>query len=610
MPIIEKKSKFLLLFCLFLFLLGGIIHASKYRVMCIIEFSSFYTFYYSSIVITWIISVSKRIINREVRNHLILIGFLLMFWFFLQTIKFTPITNQDLPQRMIWYLYYIPIILIPLFSFLAALYVGREKSRLNDYSKISKVTKFLYVFSVLLILCVLTNERHHLFFQFHEPFENWKKNYSYGFMYFVSIVWCALLCFLTIGEIINKCRILKSRKYAYLLLIPIAAGIAFLVPYALKMRHLFYLRMYRMSEIVAFMVILSWELCIKIGLIPSNSSYSRFFRHSAIPAQIVDRQGNVVYCSENMLYEEERFLNSSDDLNLCNEDTRISSKELDGGFIFWKEDLSDINMLNRELNEINRSLQVEYDFIRAENEILKRKKKNVERANLYDEISKSVNEQVDYISECLVEMEAMEEHDFRVLLARLCIFESYIKRRSNLTLLSHKNEFMPIYELENSIRESLEYVNLYGVSAYIHGSCHEMEMRELDISGSLARKVDFIHYANMQPDEENKEELQIPHNAESKELITRLNYEDVLPSRTILFLYDFFEQLLEASLIDMNAILVNLECGHEEVILRMNLEGVKANKSTWRSKEASDLNIEIGVYQEDETAYWKLSVAR
>ena len=49
-----------------------------------------------------------------------------------------------------------------------------------------------------------------------------------------------------------------------------------------------------------------------------------------------------------------------------------------------------------------------------------------------------------------------------------CILNAYIKRYSNLFLLSHQNRLIGSGELQLALMESLEYVRLYGMIA--HGS--------------------------------------------------------------------------------------------------------------------------------------------
>ena len=48
------------------------------------------------------------------------------------------------------------------------------------------------------------------------------------------------------------------------------------------------------------------------------------------------------------------------------------------------------------------------------------------------------------------------------LLAALCILTVYIKRVSNLLMLAESGDYLDIRELELSIKESCDYIELYG----------------------------------------------------------------------------------------------------------------------------------------------------
>ena len=69
---------------------------------------------YMGIIITWGISVHRRVLNRSARRYLIAIAALLLFWFVIRTCKFLFLEGMPALQYYCWYGYYIPMILIPL----------------------------------------------------------------------------------------------------------------------------------------------------------------------------------------------------------------------------------------------------------------------------------------------------------------------------------------------------------------------------------------------------------------------------------------------------------------------------------------------------------------
>ena len=54
----------------------------------------------------------KHVVYKKMRRCLTAIGCLMVFWFFVRTVKF-HIFHEPLGEHICWYLYYIPMILIP-----------------------------------------------------------------------------------------------------------------------------------------------------------------------------------------------------------------------------------------------------------------------------------------------------------------------------------------------------------------------------------------------------------------------------------------------------------------------------------------------------------------
>ena len=82
---------------------------------------------YIGIIITWGISVRRRVLNRSARRYLIAIAALLLFWFVIRTCKFLFLEGMPALQYYCWYGYYIPMILIPLMGVYLAVCLGRPE---------------------------------------------------------------------------------------------------------------------------------------------------------------------------------------------------------------------------------------------------------------------------------------------------------------------------------------------------------------------------------------------------------------------------------------------------------------------------------------------------
>ena len=135
----------------------------------------------------------------------------------------------------------------------------------------------------------------------------------------------------------------------------------------------------------------------------------------------------------------------------------LLSDRIKGGYVFWTEDLTAVNEMNEKLSQIGESLSEEGDLIRAENELREQRAKIAEQTRLYDSISLLVKPQLEKISR-LIDAEG----DFRKNMAHICILNCYVKRRSNLALLKDRRPAFSSEELYLSLKESSEYIKLYG----------------------------------------------------------------------------------------------------------------------------------------------------
>ena len=175
---------------------------------------------YIALYIGWGISVSKRIIQVQVRHYLIAVSCLLVFWFVIRSTNYFFTADAEI-KRQLWYGYYLPMLFIPLFSVFVAVSLGRPAN-----ARLSKTTLLLYIPTVLCLLLVLTNDLHQLVFSFPEG-EVWTdKNNGYTFGYYIVIGWevlCALAAFIIM---LIKCRLSQRKKYLPFLLLICSIGYA------------------------------------------------------------------------------------------------------------------------------------------------------------------------------------------------------------------------------------------------------------------------------------------------------------------------------------------------------------------------------------------------
>ena len=84
------------------------------------------------------------------------ISFLLIL---LRGIKYSVFAGVDVLARYIWYLYYVPMLLLPLFFFYISLIIFSD-----EYSRFPKKWLWTAAITIVFILLVLTNDIHQLIF--------------------------------------------------------------------------------------------------------------------------------------------------------------------------------------------------------------------------------------------------------------------------------------------------------------------------------------------------------------------------------------------------------------------------------------------------------------
>ena len=67
---------------------------------------------YIGLYCAWVVYLNKHVVETKMRKCLTRIGCLMVFWFLVRTIKYLIIVDP-FGSRVCWYLYYIPMVLIP-----------------------------------------------------------------------------------------------------------------------------------------------------------------------------------------------------------------------------------------------------------------------------------------------------------------------------------------------------------------------------------------------------------------------------------------------------------------------------------------------------------------
>ena len=406
---------------------------------------------YIGLAMAWGFSISRRTLHRDDRRWLLLGCAMAVLWLFLRAVKYR-FFSDDAITRHLWYLYYVPQILAPLFSLFAALQLGRREG-----DALSRKWYLLFIPAALLIGGVLTNDLHQLVFRAVPGAATLEADYNHGWMYYLAMTWIVGLLLATGIIVYRKCRVSESRRYAWIPLCVFLGGFALC---ALSFANIY--TFHKMPECFCLTFAAFWESCLQVGLLPTNGHYRFFFSESTVAAQIVNGRGEPVYRAKNApnLTPDQLEAAACESI-LLNADTRLQSAPVQDGRVYWLEDISKINRIQAQLAEINAQLSEENELIQAENE-LKRQRAQIEEQNrLMDAMLSLVQPQLLAINRLLSDKSAQS-------LKHICILGAYVKRRVNLALICDKKMVVPVDELAHCIRESLIYLTQYGAVCALH----------------------------------------------------------------------------------------------------------------------------------------------
>ena len=414
--------------------------------------SGIYVFLFS----VWCYFLWIRIVQTQARRYLLAISVLMVLWILLRSIKYS-IENTDV-ERWLWYFYYFPMLFIPMLS----VFVSRSLGKGEDF-RLPRWTKILYVPTLLLLLLVLTNDLHQQVFSFPSGVLS-DREYRYEGGYFFVMGWEALCAGFAFLSMAKNCRIPRSRRIRWLPLVPLALSLAYACAYVKKVYWVWVLAGdMTVSQCLIFASIL--ECCIQCGLIQSNLGYDELFEATSLPVQITDQAFCSQYVSVAMrgaLPPNELRQMRVDTIHL-GDDTLLKRHRLRSGWVFWKEDISALNQIRKELELTRDELRDTGDVLAAENAQRARWLKLTEENRLYDMMEAQTARQIAMLRDLLAELQKTEDSGrARHLLGQVIIIGTYIKRRSNLIFVGVQRGAISAQELRLCLNESSENISVYG----------------------------------------------------------------------------------------------------------------------------------------------------
>ena len=402
----------------------------------------------------WGISIRIRVVDFVIRDSLLYIDVLLVIWIFARIVKY-DVVSDPVAVRYLWYCYYIPQIFTAYFAFVIVDHLRNEK--IASHKRRCFIVRLI---SFILALMVLTNEFHQFAFKI-DPVTG-SETHTYG--YYIVALWVTAVSFTSVMFMPGIRKNKNSFKKLFLPLTCMLLAVIYCVLYFIPAAH-FLKDLIDYTVAMCLCTVGTWEALVFTGVIPTNRDYEWCFNHSTVRAQITDIKGNIMYRSieaRPVISSEFEVLRKTR-LYKVDRDTELVMAPIRGGFVVTERDIREINRLMARLFETQSYIRDVTDSLRASIEIEKRQKKTAEKNRLYDLTFSNVEEKVTLLESLISKAGELSGEAFFKALFMIDIIGVYIKRKSNLIILTETGLDDYSGELKLCFKETFDNLKEGGV---------------------------------------------------------------------------------------------------------------------------------------------------
>lgn len=407
---------------------------------------------YLLLFVLWGYSLDQRIIQKSVLHCLRLMDVLMLIWLTLRTLKYEVVTDMTV-ARYLWYLYYLPIIFIPLLGVYIAIFLGKSENY-----QLSKKSWLLSLIPAALFLTVITNDLHQQVFVFESGIPGVLDNkvVFHRPVYFVILVWIVgCVCF-SIVQLLKKNRlpsIGKRRMMPFVLsCVMLLYGVLYLLGFQV-VRDVFG----DMNVMFCLFYAAIYESCIHCRMIQSNTGYVELYEATTLASCIADQNGHILLRSrtagENMVCPQEG------ESIVCPDGMRISAAPVKDGFVIWGDNVQHLAELRARLDENKRKKENNKKKLKDAYLVQKQLYELTEKNHIYDELEEKHKKQTERIKELLEQCRNAKPPKMREHMKEILLLGTYIKRSANLYFLSQEYEKLPQQELRLTIDELVRAMN-------------------------------------------------------------------------------------------------------------------------------------------------------
>lgn len=521
----------------FFVLLAMSLHLLEFFGVITFSVNAIVFFLYTAMILLWDRIMESRILRTQSKKYFRMVTFLMIGYLAVRTLKYEILYDNSVAIKYARYVYYLFSLNIIHLVFFISLMVAK-----SEHEPISNWWHLLWIPTESFVFLVLTNDFHSLAFNTDVPLGVG----AYKPLFYIIVLYAAILTIASLVSALLASREMHSQWSVILPMLPMLLWILYTFSYVINKDFFVYIKTAIASaEFNVLIIILFIEALVFTRLIPSNRGYDKFLSLSSLNIGIMNMDGDVVFAPKEGPSVTPRMIRASvGKARKMDENTYLESAKINGGESFWFIDLKELNSLKKQLYALNESLMSENELLSADKKLKEKMAKLEEQNEIRSYIASRLSDKFNFLK-IIMDNLPEDEEAFERTLKRACITSVYIKRYSNLFLLSKKDKNIAMAELGLAFTESLNYLSLSGT-------------------------------------------------------VTKINWqsEGTLDIDTALAVYEVFQRILEVNYHALKAVDVNL-VNDDEVVIKISADKVGT---------IGMVNDEINLLEDLDNGLWRISL--
>lgn len=407
----------------------------------------------------WLILLYIRIFDKALKKYVLSIGVLLVFWMAIRMVKRY---TTGYVTEILWYLYYIPLLMIPTFYYNCSSYLINSKNKKRRIVAI--------IISIILFLLVITNSLHNIVFKIKSNIND----YNHNIGYFIIVAW--ILCLIVVA-IINLIKSSKNKGYKNIILISVTIliGIIYTILY---IKNIPVIRKTNMSVIIGTLFCVGLEMMLDFKLIPNNFRYKKIFKNSNLPLEIVSQDGKTRIVTNHSINLKENIINDikNNKVKSIYKDNNIikNVNVINGGYSIEEKDYSKINEYEEKLKSIQQELIEQETILQKQRKIATEIYETKLKGEIIELLDEKIEQKRNLINELIKEMKITDIDKMK----NIKLLLNYCKRMSNLVISSYNKEKYDNKRLELIINEMLIEAQSLGINGVLKTNNFEISSGE------------------------------------------------------------------------------------------------------------------------------------